>query len=119
MFNHIGAHAYQQGELCRSIVMGGGGDAVPAARVWISRVRCRVWAVTLPHSLEEHWKKRNTTGLENYDPSRLDRPMTPSILLAEWGAAPNSERRIRLVRSGPMTKALGVTIAAPIATSGR
>ena len=39
MFNHIGAHAYQQGELCRSIVMGGVATRFPRAGVWISRVR--------------------------------------------------------------------------------
>ena len=39
MFNHIGAHAYQQGELCRSIVMGGVATRFCGAGVRISRVR--------------------------------------------------------------------------------
>ena len=39
MFNHIGGHAYQQGELCRSIVLGGVADALSGSRVRLSRVR--------------------------------------------------------------------------------
>ncbi|HVN63488.1 MAG TPA: hypothetical protein VMT58_02535, partial [Candidatus Binataceae bacterium] len=83
MFNHIGGHAYQQGEFCRSVVMGG----VPARFPELSFgfLECGAgWAVDLLHSLEEHWEKRNLQGLENYDPSRIDRPRLYQ-LLAEWG----------------------------------
>jgi predicted TIM-barrel fold metal-dependent hydrolase len=85
MFNHIGAHAYQQGELCRSIVMGG----VPARfpELVFGFLECGAgWAVDLLHSLEEHWEKRNLQGLNNYDPARLDRPRLHK-LLAEHGGA--------------------------------
>ncbi|HUO05068.1 MAG TPA: amidohydrolase family protein [Candidatus Binataceae bacterium] len=83
MFNHIGAHAYQQGELCRSIVMGG----VPARfpKLSVGFLECGAgWAVDLLHSLEEHWEKRNLEGMKNYDPSKLDRPRLLQ-LLAEYG----------------------------------
>jgi hypothetical protein len=85
MFNHIGGHAYQQGELCRSLVMGG----VPARfpELGFGFLECGAgWACDLLHSLEEHWEKRNLAGLANYDPSRLDRPRLHQ-LLTEYGGA--------------------------------
>jgi predicted TIM-barrel fold metal-dependent hydrolase len=83
MFNHIGGHAYQQGELCRSLVFGG----VPARfpKLAFGFLECGAgWAVDLLHSLEEHWEKRNVEGLQNYDPSRLDRARL-FALLKEYG----------------------------------
>ncbi len=83
MFNHIGGHAYQQGELCRSLVMGG----VPARfpELGFGFLECGAgWACDLLHSLEEHWEKRNLAGLANYDPARLDRPRLHQ-LLTEYG----------------------------------
>lgn len=84
MFNHIGGHAYQQGELCRSLVFGG----VPARfpNLTFGFLECGAgWAVDLLHSLEEHWEKRNLEGLRNYDPRNLDRARLFQ-LLAEYGA---------------------------------
>src|SRR5258708_32894165 len=97
MFNHIGAHAYQQGELCRSIVMGGVATRFP--ELAFGFLECGAgWACDLLHSLEEHWEKRNVAGLVNYDPSRLDRPRLHQ-LLAEYGGpeiiAKNSARAVR------------------------
>jgi predicted TIM-barrel fold metal-dependent hydrolase len=83
MYNHIGGHAYQQGELCRSLVFGG----VPARFPQLSFgfLECGAgWACDLLHSLEEHWEKRNIEGLNNYDPAKLDRPRLYQ-LLAQWG----------------------------------
>ncbi len=85
MFNHIGGHAYQQGELCRSLVFGG----VPARfpRLTFGFLECGAgWACDLLHSLEEHWEKRNLEGLRNYDPAHLDRPRLHQ-LLREYGGA--------------------------------
>jgi predicted TIM-barrel fold metal-dependent hydrolase len=83
MFNHIGGHAYQQGELCRSIVMGGVAARFP--RLSFGFLECGAgWAADLLHSLAEHWEKRNLEGLRNYDPSRIDRPRL-NQLLAEYG----------------------------------
>src|SRR5260370_4655854 len=102
MFNHIGGHAYQQGELCRSLVMGG----VPARfpELAFGCFECGAgWACDLFHSLEEHWEKRNLAGLANYDPSRLDRPRLHQ-LLAEYGGpefvAKNSARAARAYDEG-------------------
>jgi predicted TIM-barrel fold metal-dependent hydrolase len=83
MFNHIGGHAYQQGELCRSLIFGGVPKRFPALSIGF--LECGAgWAVDLLHSLEEHWEKRNLKGLENYDPARLDRARLRE-LLAEYG----------------------------------
>ncbi len=85
MFNHIGGHAFQQGELCRSLIFGG----VPARfpELAFGFLECGAgWAVDLLHSLEEHWEKRNLEGLSNYDPSLLDRKRLHE-LLREYGGA--------------------------------
>jgi|YelNatPaOPRAMG01_1025707.scaffolds.fasta_scaffold01488_8 predicted TIM-barrel fold metal-dependent hydrolase len=103
MFNHIGGHAYQQGELCRSLVFGG----VPARFPGLSFgfLECGAgWAVDLLHSLEEHWEKRNLEGLKNYDPRLLDRALL-NRLLVEYGgrefvAAPSAERLGRAYDEG-------------------
>ena len=103
MFNHIGGHAYQQGELCRSLVFGG----VPARfpNLSFGFLECGAgWAVDLLHSLEEHWEKRNLEGLRNYDPKGLDRARL-NQLLTEYGgpqyvAAPSRERLGRAYDEG-------------------
>ncbi|MGH7779297.1 MAG: amidohydrolase family protein [Candidatus Binataceae bacterium] len=85
MFNHIGGHSYQQGELCRSLIFGG----VPARfpKLAFGFLECGAgWAVDLLHSLEEHWEKRNVEALKNYDPSLLDRKKLHE-LLHEYGGA--------------------------------
>ncbi len=99
MFNHIGGHAYQQGELCRSLVFGG----VPARFPDLSFgfLECGAgWAVDLLHALEEHWEKRNLKGLANYDPRGLDRARL-NQLLREYGGAEFAEppARERLARA--------------------
>ena len=115
MFNHIGGHAYQQGELCRSLVFGG----VPARfpNLPFGFLECGAgWAVDLLHSLEEHWEKRNVEGLKNYDPARLDRPKL-FALLREYGGreyiTASGERLDRAYDEG-----VRVTTAARIATNG-
>jgi predicted TIM-barrel fold metal-dependent hydrolase len=83
MFNHIGGHAFQQGEFCRAIVMGGVATRFP--KLSIGFLECGAgWACDLLHALEEHWEKRNAEGLKNYDPSRRDRART-NELLVEYG----------------------------------
>ena len=85
LFNHIGGHSYQQGELCRSLVFGG----VPARfpNLAFGFLECGAgWAVDLLHGLEEHWEKRNPERLKNYDPSLLDRTKLHE-LLREYGGA--------------------------------
>jgi len=99
MFNHIGGHAYQQGELCRSLVFGGVSTRFP--ELAFGFLECGAgWAVDLLHSLEEHWEKRNTEGLRNYDPSGIDRKQLHQ-LLAEFGGPEFVEAR----RAGGMNRA--------------
>ncbi len=105
LFNHIGGHAYQQGELCRSLVFGGVPKRFP--ELAFGFLECGAgWAVDLLHSLEEHWEKRNLEGLRNYDPSLLDRKRLHQ-LLAEYGGADfvNAER------AGGMSRAYDEGIA--------
>lgn len=91
MYNHIGGHAYQQGELCRSLVMGGVATRFP--NLSFGFLECGAgWACDLLHSLAEHWEKRNLEGLKNYDPARLDRPRLRE-LLREWGGVEYTDER--------------------------
>ncbi|MGO9602579.1 MAG: amidohydrolase family protein [Candidatus Binataceae bacterium] len=86
MFNHIGGHAFQQGELCRSLVFGGVPVRFP--ELAFGFLECGAgWAVDLLHSLEEHWEKRNVEGLRNYDPSLLDRRRLHQLITEYGGPA--------------------------------
>jgi predicted TIM-barrel fold metal-dependent hydrolase len=103
MFNHIGGHAYQQGELCRSIVMGGVASRFP--KLSFGFLECGAgWAVDLLHSLEEHWEKRNVEGLKNYDPARRDRVRLNQLLLEyggkDWVARPSDGETPRAYDEG-------------------
>jgi predicted TIM-barrel fold metal-dependent hydrolase len=72
VFNHIGAHAFQQGELAKSLVLGGVPRRFPRLAFGFLEGGAG-WACDLLHHLEEHYEKRNAKGLERYDPARLDR----------------------------------------------
>jgi len=99
MFNHIGGHAYQQGEFCRSIVFGGVRVRFP--ELAFGFLECGAgWAVDLLHSLEEHWEKRNVEGLRNYDPALLDRKRLHE-LLRQYGGP----EFVNAERAGGMTRA--------------
>jgi hypothetical protein len=71
MYNHIMGHAYQQIELCLSLVMGGVPRRFPDLQFGFLEGGAG-WASDLLHGLEEHWEKRNAEGIQNYDPRRLD-----------------------------------------------
>ena len=79
MFNHIGGHAYQQGELAKSLVLGGVPRRFSGLRFGFLEGGAG-WACDLLHSLEEHWEKRSGRGLQAYDPSRLDRAELRELL---------------------------------------
>jgi predicted TIM-barrel fold metal-dependent hydrolase len=72
VFNHIGAHAFQQGELAKSLVLGGVPRRFPRLAFGFLEGGAG-WACDLLHHLEEHYEKRNAKGLESYDPALLDR----------------------------------------------
>ncbi|MFI5352634.1 MAG: amidohydrolase family protein [Candidatus Binatales bacterium] len=83
MYNHIGGHSYQQGELCRSLAMGGVASRFPDLNFGFLEGGAG-WGCDLLHSLEEHWEKRNLEGLKNYDPALRDRARM-NALLVEYG----------------------------------
>ncbi|HYW92046.1 MAG TPA: amidohydrolase family protein [Gammaproteobacteria bacterium] len=79
MYNHILGHAFQQSELAKSLVMGGVPRRFPTLKFAFLEGGAG-WAADLLHSLEEHWEKRNSEGLRNYDPSALDRQKLAELL---------------------------------------
>ena len=72
MFNHIGAHAYQQAELAKALVIGGVPRRFPRLTFGFLEGGAG-WACDLLHALEEHYEKRCADGLRHYDPAALDR----------------------------------------------
>jgi hypothetical protein len=72
VFNHILGHAYQQGELAKSLVLGGVPRRFPKLTLAFLEGGAG-WACDLLPALEEHWEKRGARGLGAYDPARLDR----------------------------------------------
>ncbi len=72
IFNHIGAHAYQQCELAKSLVIGGVPVRFPTLAFGFLEGGAG-WACDLLHALQEHFEKRSAAGLGNYDPAALDR----------------------------------------------
>ena len=92
VFNHIGAHAFQQGELAKSLVLGGVPRRFPRLAFGFLEGGAG-WACDLLYHLEEHYEKRSAEGLESYDPARLDREALRAEL-ARAGFPSASERRI-------------------------
>jgi predicted TIM-barrel fold metal-dependent hydrolase len=89
VFNHIGAHAYQQAELAKALVMGGVPRRFPELTFGFLEGGAG-WACDLLHALEEHYEKRNAAGLRNYDPALLDREELRAELLR--GGLPRASR---------------------------
>ena len=71
MFNHIMGHAYQQSELCLSLVMAGVPARYPRLN-WGFLEGGAGWACDLLHGLHEHFEKRGAEGIHNYDPANID-----------------------------------------------
>jgi predicted TIM-barrel fold metal-dependent hydrolase len=80
VFNHIGAHAYQQAELAKALVLGGVPRRFPELTFGFLEGGAG-WACDLLHALEEHYEKRNAEGLRRYDPAGLDRDLLRRELL--------------------------------------
>jgi len=71
-FNHIGNHAYHQGLLCKSILMGGVTRRFP--RLNFAFMEGGVgWAAIMLNEILGTWRKRSVSGLGATDPYRLDR----------------------------------------------
>lgn len=79
IFNHIGAHRFQQEHLCKSLVLGG----VPARfpQLNFGFLECGVlWACDVLQSLVDHYGKRGPVGISQLDPSRTDRAELTKLL---------------------------------------
>ena len=78
MYNHILGHAYQQTELCLSLVMGGVPKRYPNLNIAFLEGGAG-WACDLIHGIEEHYEKRNSEGIHNYDPGNIDRDLMTKL----------------------------------------
>jgi len=83
MFNHIMGHAYQQSELCLSLVMAGVPARFPDLN-WGFLEGGAGWACDLLHGLHEHFEKRGAEGIQNYNPANID-PKVMQQLCDEYG----------------------------------
>ena len=99
VFNHIGAHAFQQGELAKSLVLGGVPRRFPRLTFGFLEGGAG-WACDLLHHLEEHYEKRNAAGLERYDPARLDHEVLRAEL-ARGGFAASVDGLMFSAGNGP------------------
>jgi len=74
MYNHIGHFAAAGEALCKALFFTGVTRRFP--RLKFAFLECGVgWACSLYSDLIGHWKKRNRTGMANYNPANLDREM--------------------------------------------
>ena len=73
-YNHIGHFAAAQEALCKSLFMGGVTRRFPALKFAFLEGGVG-WACSLYADLIGHWKKRNSEGMQNYNPANLDRKL--------------------------------------------
>jgi predicted TIM-barrel fold metal-dependent hydrolase len=74
MYNHIGHFAAAGEALCKALFFTGVTRRFPQMRFGF--LECGVgWACSLYSDLIGHWKKRNRAGMENYNPTNLDREL--------------------------------------------
>jgi len=71
VYNHIGSFATSAEALCKAAFLGGVTRRFPDLRMAFLEGGVG-WACSLYSDLVGHWKKRNKTGIENYDPAKLD-----------------------------------------------
>jgi predicted TIM-barrel fold metal-dependent hydrolase len=103
MYNHIFGHAYQQIELCLSLVMGGVPKRFPDLNFGFLEGGAG-WAADLLHSLEEHYEKRNAEGIQAFDPAKLDRALLGELFTQyapETFAFDGERRETERSRNGP------------------
>jgi predicted TIM-barrel fold metal-dependent hydrolase len=104
MFNHIGSHSYQQGELARSLYMWGITRKFPS--LGFAFLECGVsWAVQMLFDLVERWEKRGGKNIWQYDPARID--------WAEFGRLLREKGGTRYAKIGLVDDPLSMVGAAP------
>lgn len=86
VYNHIGAHSYQQEHLCKSLVLGGVPMRFPQLN--FAFLECgALWAVGLLHALVDHYEKRGPAGISQLDPAQTDRAELEQLLRRYGGAS--------------------------------
>lgn len=79
VFNHIGAHSFQQEHLCKSLILGGVLSRYPQLN--FAFLECgALWACDLVQSLVDHFGKRGPEGIRRLDPSLTDRSELARLL---------------------------------------
>jgi predicted TIM-barrel fold metal-dependent hydrolase len=91
MYNHIGAFAYAGEGICRALLFGGVPWRFPTLRFAFLEGGVG-WAVSLYSDMIGHWKKRNRSGIAEYDPANIDRALLQE-LFARYGG-PLVQKRI-------------------------
>ena len=94
VYNHLGNFAAAGEATCRSLVMGGAMHRFPEIRFAFLEGGA-AWAAALLSDLIGHLEKRGPTGIDRYDPARLDREHLLE-LVDEFGPPAISCRRDRL-----------------------
>ena len=83
VFNHIGAHSFQQEHLCKSLVLGGVPGRFPQLN--FAFLECgALWACELVQALADHYRKRGPAGIMRLEPAGTDRAEL-SLLLGRYG----------------------------------
>jgi predicted TIM-barrel fold metal-dependent hydrolase len=86
VFNHIGAHSFQQEHLCKSLVLGGVLGRFPQLN--FAFLECgALWACDLVQALADHYGKRGPAGIRRLDPSLTDRAELARLLDRHGGPA--------------------------------
>jgi predicted TIM-barrel fold metal-dependent hydrolase len=86
VFNHIGAHSFQQEHLCKSLVLGGVPGRFPQLN--FAFLECgALWACDLVQALADHYGKRGPAGITRLDPSHTDRAELSRLLERYGGPA--------------------------------
>lgn len=85
VFNHIGAHSFQQEHLCKSLILGGVPVRFPTLN--FAFLECgALWACGMLQALVEHHAKRGPAGIADLDPAHTDRAELARLLQRYGGA---------------------------------
>ncbi len=100
MYNHIGHFAAAGEALCKALLMGGVTRRFPTLK--FAFLECGVgWACNLYADLIGHWEKRNSQGLENYNPANLNRELLLD-LYRRYGGKTVEEKLEQLSQEGDL-----------------
>ena len=81
VYNHIGNFAAAGEANCRALFLDGVAQRFPSLRFAFLEGGV-AWAATLYSDIIGHYRKRNRTAVEKYDPERIDRPKLVELIEA-------------------------------------